>query len=516
MKELKIGNLKVAINLNETKLREEIKQLKKLKEELIHLPTYQLLDGKTQMSSENKPEIRSRLDHTEKVVEIASSIIKRIYDRIIENITSEEEKRICKLNQEKEVLYTEIMGYEHDLGHTPFGHDGERVMNEFIESIEKEEEKQQILMERTRCLGKDYEEKQGHRKGFRGKLSFEHNEQSAIQFYHKMENKEGMEQVDVQRIIKGILSHSISRVPKVPEDLCAQAIRQADKIEYRNEDYEEYAKYIQFKEGEEELEEYAKLELKKKIQMIVKDIVEEAISKGKIEDNNQAMAKSKALRKKYEHHVYFMLADGTKGLIDGNNTERCEAIYAKLLQYYYEHPEEIPTKSRAAVNPINPNKEQSYVISFEKAGDKLFDMIAYVNSFTNKKCIDMYERLVKKRILEGKGKGIEPITKQDLQKRKEVHIEEAITRLLAKELSKTGVESRHSKDEYRQMVNCFNEKYFKEDLTLEAKKKIKDTMEKNRKENERDEVFCELMKQQDQFRNAKSNGNTNKAWGETR
>ena len=76
-------------------------------------------------------------------------------------------------------------------------------------------------------FGEEYEENQGHTDGFEGRLSFEHNEQSAIEFHNIFDDEE-FDRVDKKRIIDGILSHSISRVPEIPNDLVAQIIRQTD------------------------------------------------------------------------------------------------------------------------------------------------------------------------------------------------------------------------------------------------------------------------------------------------
>ena len=48
------GNLKIELEEDITKLKEEISQLKKLKQEIVKSPAYYLLDGKTQMIDEKK------------------------------------------------------------------------------------------------------------------------------------------------------------------------------------------------------------------------------------------------------------------------------------------------------------------------------------------------------------------------------------------------------------------------------------------------------------------------------
>ena len=51
---------------------------------------------------------------------------------------------LFQLNKQVEILYTEIVSLGHDLGHTPFGHDGERSINEFMQKIQNQDEIKKI------------------------------------------------------------------------------------------------------------------------------------------------------------------------------------------------------------------------------------------------------------------------------------------------------------------------------------------------------------------------------------
>ena len=252
------GKLKIDLDEDINRLKKEIKQLRALKQEIKKSPAYILLDGKTQMLDEQEEQaIRSRLKHTQNVASIAKRIVSRIYDMCsIKEISSTE---LFKLNKKRAILYADIMALAHDLGHTPFGHAGEAILNEFMQSIDNKEYIRDILQSRRECFGEKYEEEQGHTEDFEGRLSFEHNEQSAIEFSNIIENsKNDYSEVDTKKIINGILSHSITRVPEAPKDLIAQVVRQTDKIEYRNKDYDEIIPYVKFGEDEEDLKELQK------------------------------------------------------------------------------------------------------------------------------------------------------------------------------------------------------------------------------------------------------------------
>lgn len=495
---------KLSIELEENleKLKEEIRQLKKLKKAILSSSVYKVLDGKTQMIDEKIDlEVRSRLDHTNNVASIAKRIIGRIYDLCsIPNISNTE---VFMLNKQKAQLEAEVTALAHDLGHTPFGHNGEAVLNEFMQTITDEETISKILENRIRAFGIEYEEQQGHTEGFKGKLSFEHNEQSALEFLRLIEqNPKAYSKVNVGRILKGILAHSITRVPEVPEDLIAQIVRQTDKIEYRNKDYDEIKSYIVFKNGEEELQAYDKKSSGERISEIIEDIANEAVKKGRIEDDNDALKKCKLLRRKYDNMVYFLDVDGKRGLLTNDNKERQQLIYKKLLDYFYKNPDKIPTKSLSYIYPINLNKENSRVISFDATkGEEMTSIelvIRYVNSFTNQKCINTYMRLVKERLLKGEGFGIEPITEEEIEERKRIEIQQQISKMRAKDIYR-GRET-HTDQEYLYILQSKYRKFAENDLTQQAREAIKRNRIKHEQEKEQDKLLIDSVKVADEKR----------------
>ncbi len=495
---------KLSIDLEEDidKLRKEVKQLEKLRDTIINLPKYHLLDGKTQMVEEcEEKAARSRLEHTIGVADICKRTVATIYDLC--SIPKISETEIFKLNKKRAELEAEIIGLSHDLGHTPFGHTAEAVVDEFMQSITDEDTIKRILERRKNIFGEEYEEAQGHTDEFCGSLSFEHNEQSVVEFCSILEaNPTEFDKINKEKIIKGILSHSISRVPQLPDDLIAQIARQADKVEYRNADSDEVIKYIKFTDKEQDLLEYSKIPLEQRISKIIEDMANEAIEKGEIPDDNDSLRQCKKLRKKYENVIYMLDTDGKRSLLTGENRERQQMIYKKLLEYYYNHPEKIPTKVLANSNPINGDKEGKRVLAFDRTNMQDITIpelaISYVNTYTNAKCMSQYIRLVKERVLKGPGYGIEPITEEEIEERKQIQIQELLEKNVAKDVYKG--KGKHTFQEGLIILRTRNKKFVEQEITDEARQTIEANRQKHEKENEEDELLWFAVKNADEQR----------------
>lgn len=97
---------------------------------LIASPEYQTLAGKTQVLdrgvSNTRLGLTTRMMHDMHVSQNAMKIAMKLLGK---DITPEELE---------EVMLAKVIGLTHDLGHTPFGHDGEKKLQEEIEKIGKE------------------------------------------------------------------------------------------------------------------------------------------------------------------------------------------------------------------------------------------------------------------------------------------------------------------------------------------------------------------------------------------
>ncbi len=141
---------------------------------IVNCKAFRRLKHKTQVFfAPNDDHYRTRLTHTLEVSQVARTIAKAL-----------------SLNED----LTEAIALGHDLGHTPFGHSGEQLLNE-------------VMME-----------------GFR------HNEQSVRIVKH-------LEKLNLtQEVIDGILNHNGTRVAKTLE---GRVVKFADKIAYINHDIED-------------------------------------------------------------------------------------------------------------------------------------------------------------------------------------------------------------------------------------------------------------------------------------
>ena len=133
-------------------------------------------------------------------------------------------------------LLARVFGYMHDLGHTPFGHDGEGALDTEMARFGASEEykkKREVLFGVNYTIdAKDYSAED---------MCYEHNETSAIigsKFLMDFASKKGIEisEQALQFVKTGILAHSTSRVKSEPVGIEQKAVRLADKIAYIPQD----------------------------------------------------------------------------------------------------------------------------------------------------------------------------------------------------------------------------------------------------------------------------------------
>lgn len=148
------------------------------RDRIIHCKAFRRLKFKTQVFlSPEGDHYRTRLTHTLEVAQVARTI-----------------SRALRLNED----LTEAIALGHDLGHTPYGHIGERTLNALLPD------------------------------GFR------HNEQS-VRVVELLENR-GSGLNLTREVRNGILCHSGDLMPNTPEGEC---VRKADRIAYLNHDLDD-------------------------------------------------------------------------------------------------------------------------------------------------------------------------------------------------------------------------------------------------------------------------------------
>ncbi|MGH7908693.1 MAG: deoxyguanosinetriphosphate triphosphohydrolase family protein [Thermodesulfobacteriota bacterium] len=91
---------------------------------IIHSASFRRLQGKTQLFPYFESDFfRNRLTHSLEVAQIAKSIAIRINNTV-------EFFKNAEFNTEPDV--PEIAGLAHDLGHPPFGHNGEKALDDYM------------------------------------------------------------------------------------------------------------------------------------------------------------------------------------------------------------------------------------------------------------------------------------------------------------------------------------------------------------------------------------------------
>lgn len=519
---IKICELKermlVKMNIQKRKLtitlEEDIEKLEKENQELTTLlniikdkSEHRILAGKTQIiGKEGTDQSRSRQKHSKNIYEIGSKNIKGIYNKVIPKYVKD--TRIYELNLQKELLYLEIISISHDLGHTPYGHAGERVLNDFVRKHQTNpEDIQKTIQKRIKIFGEEYELRQGHTKNFKGAISFEHNEKSAEIAYNIIqESGINTKYVNVNRIINGILCHSTSRVKEkdVPKDLVIQTVRQDDKIEYINNDYEETKPYINIDAIEEkDIRQFIQKPKKQRINEITEEIVKYAIETGKIDCKISNIKTMRNFGKIHGKIISVLDEDGKGGLVIDENVERITIMIRKVLNYYITHIQETQEEKMRMVHPINeasPEKGQKIILKPQNVDETDIEkLITFICHMDDNQLNQTYMRLAKSRIIQGEGHGIEPITPEEIEQVKQEQLKKQANKIKMKDLQED--EPQRSDDEYLQLVIDKNKRFIETMLTEKGRKKMQESRARHEKEFEIDKQLNLLKKEADEKRN---------------
>ena len=236
------------------------------RDRILHSKAFRRLKHKTQVFfSPYDDHFRTRMTHTLEVSQIARTI-----------------SRALDLNED----LTEAIALGHDLGHTPFGHSGERVLNQLMPN------------------------------------GYQHNEQSVrvVEFIEDLNL--------TAETIDGILNHSYHCMPNTPE---GQVVRLADKIAYINHDIQDAirAGIIDINSIPEESIRYFSATNRIRITKFVSDIIETSMGKEEIKMSDECFNHFVALRKWMFDHVY-------------NNSpakweeDKAQNVIKRLFEYYCE------------------------------------------------------------------------------------------------------------------------------------------------------------------------------------
>jgi dGTPase len=251
------------------------------RDRIVHSKSFRRLTHKTQVFVAPRGDhYRTRLTHTLEVTTISRTVA-----------------RALRLNED----LVEAIGLGHDLGHPPFGHIGEEVLDN-------------CLKER---FGRD----------------FRHYEHS-LRIVERLERGgAGLNLTDQVR--EGIAGHS-SRAPK-PQTLEGRIVRLIDRVAYINHDIDDALRAGLLREQELPREPLAVLgdTGSSRIDALVHDLVEHSARAGDIVQGPQAGPAMSELRDFMFERVYL-------GPAVRAEHAKIAAVLRRLFEHYSEHPELLP------------------------------------------------------------------------------------------------------------------------------------------------------------------------------
>jgi dGTPase len=257
---------------------------------------------------------RTRMTHTLEVTGIARNVA-----------------RALGLNED----LTEAIGYGHDLGHPPFGHIGEEVIDTAIRD--------------------------------RGGSGFKHNEHS-VRVVEVLER--GGEGLNLTRQVRdGILKHTGS---VKPETLEGRIVRLVDRVAYINHDIDDAVRAGILSEGDLPAEQIELLGPtgSTRIDTLVNDIVIHSREEGDIVQGEEIGGAMLRLRKFMFDNVYL-------GPDARSEHERVHRTLTALLDHYLAHPGEIP-------GPVPAG---------DAGSDPLQRVVDYIAGMTDRYCIATFRRI---------------------------------------------------------------------------------------------------------------------------
>ncbi len=251
------------------------------RDRIVHSKAFRRLKHKTQVFvAPEGDHYRTRLTHTLEVTQVSRTVA-----------------RALRLNED----LTEAIGLGHDLGHPPFGHIGEAIID--------------------RCLRERFG------RGFR------HHEHS-LRVVERLE-RDGAGLDLTEPVRNGILCHS-GRAP-MPHTLEGRIVRLLDRVAYINHDIDDAVRAGVLDERDLPAEPIAVLGSSgsERIDRLVHDVVEQSEQAGDIAQGAEAGVAMSELRAFMFEHVYL-------GPDARREHVKIDRVVTTLFDHYLDHPEEIP------------------------------------------------------------------------------------------------------------------------------------------------------------------------------
>lgn len=263
------------------------------RDRIIHCKSFRRLKHKTQVFlAPEGDHYRTRLTHTLEVAQIARSISKALW-----------------LNEE----LTEAIALGHDLGHTPFGHAGEAVLNKAMKAYDR---------------------------------TFRHYEQSVRVVERLEKNGRGLNLT--WEVRDGIRNHGTARMPATLE---GQVVRLCDKIAYINHDIDDAIRARMLRE-EDIPAEYTNVlgrTVHDRIDFLIHDIVANSTGKSQISQSEEGAKAMTGLRQFMFQEVY-----GSPRV--QKEEQRVGRLLLQLFEYYQSHVELLPSEYLSMIDAGEPQE----------------------------------------------------------------------------------------------------------------------------------------------------------------
>ena len=277
------------------------------RDRIIHCKAFRRLKEKTQVFlSPEGDHYRTRMTHTLEVSQTARTIA-----------------RALRLNEE----LTEAIALGHDLGHTPYGHCGERALNEAYKAFFPKE---------ADALSKE------------GKEFFVHSEQS-VRIVEKLE-KDGQGLNLTWEVRDGIRNHQTEGKPHTPE---GQIIRLSDKIAYVNSDIDDAirAKLMTEEDIPKEISKVLGTNVKARLNKMIHDVITHSFDSPEIGMSDEVYGAMIDLR-------HFLFENVYKNPEAKGEEVKADRMIKELFRYYMIHPEEVPAKYYSYESTKGDSKER--------------------------------------------------------------------------------------------------------------------------------------------------------------
>lgn len=283
------------------------------RDRILHSKAFRRLKHKTQVFlAPEGDHYRTRLTHTLEVSQIARTIA-----------------RALRLNES----LTEAIALGHDLGHTPFGHTGEKILNEICED------------------------------------GFAHYRQS-VRVVEILE-KEGRGLNLTWEVRDGILNHRTSGSPSTLE---GGVVRLSDKIAYINHDIDDAIRGRIFREGDLPscYTDVLGHSVRERLNTMIHDIIENSLNRNEIAMSTGMEEAMQGLRTWMFDNVYRSSAAKAE---DG----KAQQLIVALYQYYMVHIDQLP---------------EEYHYLMDELGEKKTRVVCdYIAGMSDSYAIDTFEEL---------------------------------------------------------------------------------------------------------------------------